>query len=93
MRRLGVMLAGTAVAMAFNPSVVGQYVQGALHDAPIWWHTPTLGGALRGLFGPEKFWLQFAPMLLGTGWLLAHGAAPEATGVGGMKCPCCWWSR
>jgi hypothetical protein len=68
----GVVLAGTAVAMAFNPSVVGQYIQGALHDAPIWWHTPTLGGALRGLLGPEKSWLQFAPMLLGTGWLLAR---------------------
>ncbi len=63
------MLAGTAVVMAFNPAVVGQYVRSALQDAPIWWHTPTLGGALRGLFGPEHRWLQFAPMLLGCGWL------------------------
>lgn len=66
---VGAVLAGTAIAMAFNPSVVSQYVQSALQNGPIWWHTATLGGALRGLFGPEHRWLQFAPVLLGLGWL------------------------
>ena len=33
------------------------------------WHTPTLGGALRAVLGPEKIWLQFAPMVLGLVWL------------------------
>ncbi|NLG26989.1 MAG: hypothetical protein GX557_03710, partial [Chloroflexi bacterium] len=65
----GVMIAGTALAMLFDVTVVRQYARSMVADGPIWWYTPTLGGALRAWLGPEHIWLQFAPMLLGSGWL------------------------
>ena len=66
------VMGATLVAMIANPAVVGQYIASVLQDPPIAWHTPTLGGALRAVLGPEKIWLQFAPLVLGLGWLLAR---------------------
>ncbi len=66
------LVAATLLTMIFNPDVLGQYIQSMIENGPIWWHTPTLGGALRALFGPQYRLLQFAPMLLGLSWLALH---------------------
>jgi hypothetical protein len=73
------MLALTAAAWAFNPSVVTQYAYAATHYPPLDWATPTIGGSLRMLFGPEHRWLQFVALPLGVGWLLFHWRTSRAT--------------
>jgi hypothetical protein len=71
-------LAALAIAMVVNPSVLGQYFGATAGEPPLYWVTPTLGSALRILFGPERHWLQFAPMSVGVIWLAVywhrHGA-------------------
>jgi Glycosyltransferase family 87 len=46
------------------------------HYAPVWrtgWmlalYAPPPGGLLRAVFGWDRYWLQFAPVLVGVGWL------------------------
>jgi hypothetical protein len=67
---VGSLLAGTALAWLANPEVFQQYFYAAANYPPRDWATPTLGGVLRLLFGPEKFWLQFLPPALGSAWFL-----------------------
>ena len=62
------ILAATAIALLFNPSVLQQYVYAARHYLPYLWATPTIGGTLRHFLGPDKLWLQFAPAALGVVW-------------------------
>jgi len=59
----------TAVALVANPAVLQQYYTAVTTYPPAQWATPTLGGALRLLFGVEHFWLQFVPPLAGCVWL------------------------
>jgi len=66
------LLAATAAATVFNPAVIGQYIQATVRNGPFWWHTPTLGGLLRSVFGAERHVLQYAPMVLGLSWLAVH---------------------
>lgn len=54
--------------LLFNPSLVSQYIQAILYNTPKDWATPTLGGYLRLLFGIDKFYLQFLPVLIGLVW-------------------------
>lgn len=55
--------------LLLNPSLVSQYIQAVLYNTPKDWATPTLGGYLRLLFGIDKFYLQFLPVLIGLVWL------------------------
>jgi hypothetical protein len=63
----------TAAAMLVNPQVTNQYLDATGADSPLVWMNPTLGSLLRLLLGPEKTWLQFAPMVVGVVWLVLYG--------------------
>lgn len=72
----GGVLAGalaTAIPVACNPDVLGQYRDAMTHRTPEQWKSPTLGSLLREVFGAERFDLQFAPTLLGLAWLVVVG--------------------
>jgi hypothetical protein len=62
------LLLATAIAVIFNPSVLNQYWYSLTHRPPERFYSPTIGTYLRLLLGPEKFWLQFVPVILGLGW-------------------------
>jgi hypothetical protein len=55
-----------------NPAVLWQYSDALLHHPPAQWISPTIGSMLRLAFGPEKFWLQFVPPLVGLVWFVPH---------------------
>jgi hypothetical protein len=64
-------LTAMALTAIFNPSVFAQYLELTRHQPPaLHWRTPTFGTLLRCIFGMEHAWLQFLPMIAGTGWLL-----------------------
>jgi Glycosyltransferase family 87 len=63
----------TITAMMFNPHVITQYLNATLEDSPLVWMTPTFGSLLRLLFGLERKWLAFIPMVAGIFWLGASG--------------------
>jgi len=69
---LVVGLIATAIPLACNPHVLGQYWDAMTHRTPEHWKSPTLGSLLRELFGQEQFGLQFVPTLIGVVWLAAH---------------------
>jgi hypothetical protein len=56
------------IAIIFNPSVVGQYIQAVQTYPPENWATPTLGYWARLIFGTGYFWLQFPSILVGLAW-------------------------
>ena len=66
-------LAATAIPFAFNPQVIDQYRDAMTHRTPEQWKSPTLGSVLREVFGPERFDLQFVPMLFGLAWFALVG--------------------
>ncbi|MCX7670900.1 MAG: DUF2029 domain-containing protein [Anaerolineae bacterium] len=72
------LAAATAAALIANPGVIGQYLAATAADSPLIWATPTFGSLLRLLFGFDRRWLQFVPLLPGLSWLLIywrrHGA-------------------
>jgi Glycosyltransferase family 87 len=63
-------LAATAIPVACNPEVLGQYADALTHRTPEQWKSPTLGWLLRELFGEGHFGLQFVPTVIGLGWLI-----------------------
>jgi hypothetical protein len=66
---LGVL---SLIGLAPNRSLIAQYVPTVLGYMPTGWFTPTVGGYLRLLFGPEKVWLQFAAPAIGILWFLFY---------------------
>ena len=75
---LGGILGGvlfTLIPMAFNPDLWSQYFAAYRDHPPTQWVSLTLGTFLRFAFDERHFWLQFAPMSLGTGWFLKHWRA------------------
>jgi hypothetical protein len=62
------LLLAMALALIFNPSVLNQYWYSLSHRPPERFYSPTIGTYLRLLFGPEKFRLQFVPVIFGLGW-------------------------
>jgi hypothetical protein len=66
------LLAATAIPLACNPSVVEQYRATLGSHSPSEWATPTLGTALRLVFGVQHTWLQFAPTVAGLIWFLPY---------------------
>jgi hypothetical protein len=64
------LMAGTLLAMAFNPAVLEQYRQMLVDTPPSGYRTPTIGTVLRLLFGEEHFAWQFVAPLAGVVWFL-----------------------
>lgn len=54
-----------AIAWVTNPNVVNQYLYAMTTSPPQQWITATIGSRLRLIFGPEYFYLQFLPTILG----------------------------
>jgi len=61
-----------AIAWAFNPLVINQYLTITFSNPPLYWATPTLGALLRYVFGPDKTWLQFLPTIFGGLWFVYY---------------------
>lgn len=61
------LLAGSAIACAFNPNIFAQYVHALTHYPPSDFAPPLIGYMLRAAIAPELFWLQFVPVLAGIG--------------------------
>jgi hypothetical protein len=64
------LLVATAIPLATNPGVLHQYWEALTHHPPAQFYSPTIGTFLRLLLGPDKFWLQFVPVILGFAWLM-----------------------
>ena len=73
-----VMLSATLAAMMFNSHVITQYLSATMADSPLVWMTPTFGSLLRRLFGFERKWLVFIPMVAGIFWLGLYGLRHRA---------------
>jgi hypothetical protein len=72
---LGVVLGAsllTLAALALNPVVFAQYVEAFSDRPPEQFVPPTFGMALRLLFGNDRFWLSFVPMILGLLWGIGY---------------------
>jgi Glycosyltransferase family 87 len=78
------ILIATAIPLICNSAVIKQYLYAVVNQpfpaTPVHqWATPTLGGLLRLLFGPETFWLQLVPSIFGTVWLLFYWQKHRST--------------
>lgn len=78
-RRVTMLLGGavagllaTAVALLFDPQVLGQYADAMGNRPPEQWVSPTFGTVLRLAFGEGRFGLQFVPVAVGLGWFACH---------------------
>ncbi len=69
-----VVLLAAAVPLLINPAVYRQYWNAMTGYRPTAWPTLSLGYGLRLVFGWEREWLQFVPMVPGMAWLLAYWA-------------------
>lgn len=78
-RRGGIMAGGLAAGvaatltpLAFNPSLLHQYLDAMAHRPPAQWLSPTFGSVLRLAFGERLFGLQFVPVAAGLAWFAWH---------------------
>jgi hypothetical protein len=62
--------AGLAVAALLNWPFLVAYCQHLVSRPPSEHVAPSLGALLRLAFGAQHYWLQFAPALVGVGWLI-----------------------
>jgi hypothetical protein len=62
--------AATGLSLAANPLVFHQYYHAVTNHPPSDWVTPTIGTALRLLFGIDRRWLQWVPLIPGVLWLV-----------------------
>lgn len=68
-------LAATAIPLACNPDVLGEYWEAMRYRTPDQWKSPTIGSYLREWTEGGRFGLQFAPTALGLAWLAYHALA------------------
>jgi hypothetical protein len=64
------LLAATVIPFALNQQVLVQYLEALANRPPERFYSPTIGTFLRLLFGPDKFWLQFVPVVFGLTWFV-----------------------
>jgi hypothetical protein len=72
---LGGLTAGlglTALALVFDPQVLGQYWHTLTTTPPAQYRSPTLGTLLRLAAGDGPFRLQFVALVPGLAWLVLH---------------------
>ena len=72
---VGMVVASVAylgLTWIFNPRIFSQYIT-MLNLYPLQiWMTATLGTYLRSLLNPERFYLQFIPLIAGISWFLLY---------------------
>jgi hypothetical protein len=65
------LLVMTAIPLAYNPAVIGQYLF-AVSQYPPRFLCPTPGSLLRLVFGEDKLWLNLIPAIFGLVWFGFH---------------------
>jgi hypothetical protein len=66
------LIVSLMISMLFNPHVISQYLAMTKSYPIEIWMTSTLGTYLRLLLGPEKFYLQFIPLVIGLTWFVVY---------------------
>jgi hypothetical protein len=61
-----------ACLLGANPHLIDQYLHCMTVHSPRDCRTPILGSLLRVLFGPEQFWLQVIPQVVGLLWVAIY---------------------
>lgn len=57
--------------LIFNPQIISDYISGITSQPLTDWATPTFGGYLRlFVFGLDKFYIQFVPVIFGLIWFV-----------------------
>jgi hypothetical protein len=80
-------LAATAVALLFDPALLGQYREMLTATPPVQYRSPTLGTVLRLLFDEERFGLQFLAPLPGIVWFVPMWLRHRRTWDWGQQLP------
>lgn len=68
----GAVCLALGIALLMNPQALTQFIAVTIHHSPDIWITPTIGAALRFLFGPDHFWLQFLAPFLSAIWFFYY---------------------
>jgi hypothetical protein len=71
----GAILAVTiimACLLVADPHLIDQYMHCMIVHSPRDCRTPILGSLLRVLFGPQQFWLQVIPQVVGLVWVAVY---------------------
>jgi hypothetical protein len=63
-----------SIAWLINPQVISQYIYAMRFNPPENWIPATVGSLLRLYLGPEKFYLQFIPFVIGIVWFIFYWA-------------------
>jgi len=61
-----------ACLLGANPHLIDQYMHCMTVHSPRDCRTPILGSLLRVVFGPDQFWLQVIPQVVGLVWVAAY---------------------
>src|SRR5439155_16115391 len=61
-----------ACLLAADPHLIDEYMHCMKVHSPSDCRTPILGSLLRVLFGPDQFWLQVVPQVIGLVWLVVY---------------------
>jgi hypothetical protein len=83
---LTAILAASALALACNAAVFGQYLDLMLHRPPEVYRTPTLGTLLREVFG-GPFSVQYLALVPGLVWLAVHALRHRRNWEWGRQLP------
>lgn len=61
-----------ACLVGANPHLIDQYMHCMTVHSPRDCRTPILGSLLRVIFGPDRFWLQVIPQVIGLVWVAVY---------------------
>ncbi len=80
------IVAGTAIACCFNPSVLGQYLRAA-GNPPLENISPNIGALLRLAIDQKQPWLQYVPTVAGLVWFPFYWSRHRQTWSWGEQAP------
>jgi hypothetical protein len=66
------LIASLSVVWIIDPRIISQYIYSMRFYPLEIWMTSTLGAYLRLLLGPEKYYLQYIPSLIGVAWFMVY---------------------
>jgi hypothetical protein len=66
------LIISLGAVLVTNPNAVAQYFQMVRNYPFNSWVTTTIGANLRVLLGPDRFYLEFIPSVIGVAWFLVY---------------------
>jgi hypothetical protein len=78
-------LACISISLVFDLRLLHQYFDAIGNRPPVEWATPTIGTALRFVFGQHLFRLQFIPMTFGLAWFARRPWSFTSAGSAGKR--------